>query len=314
MIKLPAVLFSFRWRWGPFLRRLPLHLLSSFGALWLIAEIASFFSERAKDFLISQWLLFGALGVVSALYSSWPKNSFSYILNNRDVIIEIRVADAFSIPGALVIPTNTTFDTDLNGLILRSPSIQGKFMREYYEGRFEHLDIDIGKQISKAGYAVTEVITGKPGKKYRYEIGTVVQLWKRNRVFYLLALTHISSNGRAVTTEEDLRVALAKLWYYISEHGDKSDIVIPVIGTGQARLFVRKEEVVQDIIRSFIASCSQKNYCSKLTIVIHPHDISKYRIDLDNLDSFLQFACKYVKFDSGKEQLIGTATRETKTR
>jgi len=296
MSNLPSLLLPIQWRQNLSFTKLAQHLLSSFGALWLLVEMLSFFSQPAEDWLTSHWWLFLVLGIVSAVYSSRPRNSFSYKLEGRDVVIEILITDAFRVPGALIVPVNTTFDTDLGGRILKAPSIQGRFLRDYYDSNFEHLDLDIEKQIEIENYSHLKIIDDKPGKRKQFEIGTVVRLEKQDRLFYLLALTHINQEGRASCTKEYLDDALAKLWYHLGEKGDKCDIIIPVIGTGHARLPIVREEVIPRIIRSFIASCSSRTPCDKLTIVVYPDDVARYKINLRDLDKFLEYSCRYAQF------------------
>jgi len=290
-----------------FLKDFLKNLLSSFGALWLIAEMASFFSVQAKDWLISRWWLFLLAGIVWSVYTLRPKTSFKYKVHERDVIIELKIADAFDVDGALVISCSTTFDTDLEGKISTAPSIQGKFLRDYYDGNVEHLDLDIQAQISKEQYQHVIDDKKKIGKKERYETGCVIQLIRKNRKFYLLALTDISSDGRARSSEDDLKNALPRLWYYISEKGDKGDVVIPLLGTGHARIPITREEVFKIIVRSFVASCSSRNYCDKLSIVIFPKDVIRYKIDIERLNDFLLHECLYAGFEDEKYSRIGTA-------
>lgn len=306
MTTLSALLSPHRWRETFSFGRFVQHLLSAFGILWLLAEIASFFSQQSRDWLTSHWWLFLLLGLVWALYASRPRTSFRYRLSGRDVVIELAVGDAFRIPGALIVPTNTTFDTDLGGRIAEAPSIQGRFLQDYYGGSLAQLDLDIENQLKLEGYSHQDVANGKPGQALKYKIGTVLRIQRLDRIFYLLALTHISNEGRAAGTAEDLKVALAELWYYIGERGDKCDIVIPVIGTGHARLPMEREEVVRDIIRSFIASCSARTPCDKLTIVVYPRDVERYGIDLHNLGSFLEYSCRYAQFATGADEAVGT--------
>jgi len=287
-----------RWRQTLSLKGLLQQLLGAFGVLWLLTEITSFFSEAAEIWLAQHWWLFMILGIAYALYSNTPKTSFSHRLSGRDALIEVAVVDALGIPGALVVPCNTTFDTDLGGLVERSPSVQGKVLSDEYQGNVDHLDFDIDQQLRAEGYLHEEVEIEKPGKKRKYEIGTVIQFRRNDRLFYFLAHTHINESGRATGTVEELKTSLAKLWYYISEKGDKGDIVIPVLGTGHARIHLRREEVIRNIIDSFIASCSEKNYCDKLTIAIYPQDVDRYNIDLMELDNYLEYSCKYAQFDT----------------
>ena len=274
------------------------HVLDSFGAIWLGIRIASFLSKRAELFLATEGFWFFIFGFLGACFLSRPKSVFGYQLKNRDVTIEVRIADAFEVSGDLVVPINTTFDTDLDGRIPEAHSIQGKFTREYYDSEVSHLDLDIDRALTREDYPYEELSEKKRGKKKRYPIGTVIQLKKRDRLFYLIANTHINDDGVASTTIEDLRDSLAKLWYYISEKGAKGEIVVPLLGTGKARLGHKRKDIFLEIIRSFIASCSSGNYCDKLVVAIYPPDVTKHRIDLNYLQDFLECSCKHARFEA----------------
>ena len=273
-------------------------LFASYGGIWLITEALSFFNERAETLLSTKGIWFLAIGFLFALVFSCPKTVFAYQLGNRDTTIEVRIADAFKVAGALVVPINTSFDTDLDGRIPQADSIQGEFTRRYYDSDVSHLDLDIDKQLDKEGYSYEELTQEKHGKKRKYAIGTVIQLTKRNRLFYLVANTHINNAGVANTTIENLQESLVKLWYYISEAGSKGDVIIPLLGTGRARLGEKREEIFLEIIRSFIASCSSGAYCDKLVVAIYPPDVTKHKINLNNLRNFLEYACKYARFEA----------------
>ena len=273
-------------------------LFSSFGAIWLVTEIISFFRKDAELFLSTKGVWFVIFGVLVAYFLSRPKWVFRHQLKNRDVTIEIHIADAFEVPGDLVVPTNTTLDTDLDGRIPKAHSIQGEFTRRYYDSEVSHLDLDIAEALAKEDYSYEEPPEKTRGKKRRYPIGTVIQLEKSKRLFYWVANTHINNAGVASTTTENLRASLAELWYYISEKGSKGDIVIPLLGTGKARLAEKREDIFLEIIRSFIASCSSGTYCDKLIVAIYPPDVTKHRIDLNYLRDFLEYSCKYARFET----------------
>ncbi len=274
------------------------NLLAAFGTIWLAVETVSYFDDNAKRFLSTKGWWFFALGLVSACFFSRPRKVSRFQLKDRDVTIEIRIANAFEISGDLVVPTNTTFDTDLDGRIPKAHSIQGEFTRRYYDSEVNHLDLDIDKELATEEYLFVEQTERKRGKNKQYPIGSVIQLKRKNHIFYLIANTHINDAGVAKTTIENLRESLAKLWYYISEKGAKGDIVIPLLGTGKARLGEKREDIFLEIIRSFIASCSAGTYCDKLIVAIFPPDVLKHRIDLNYLKDFLEYSCKYARFDA----------------
>ena len=284
---------SIKW-WVDFGR----HSLASFGASRVVIVTVSFVNQDAEVFLSTKgWWVF-TIVLLIACFLSRPKRMFRYQLKNRDVTIEIHIADAFEVSGDLVVPINTTFDTDLDRRIPKAHSIQGKFTRRYYDSEVRHLDVDIDNALSKEGYRYEEPPEKTRGKKRRYAIGTVIQLERSKRLFYLVANTHINNDGVASTTIENLRESLAKLWYYISEKGSKGDIVIPLLGTGKARLSDKREDIFLEIIRSFIASCSSGTYCDKLIVAIYPPDVTKHKIDLNYLRNFLEYSCKYARFET----------------
>ena len=194
---------------------------------------------------------------------------------------------------------------------LTQPLIQistGKFLKptaykenspvECYDSDVSHLDLDIDKALAKENYSYEERPEKIHGKKRQYPIGTVIQLKKQGKLFYLVANSHINNHGVASTTIKDLRESLAKLWYYISEKGSKGDIVIPLLGTGKGRLGDKREDIFLEIIRSFIASCSTGAYCDKLIVAIYPPDVTKRKTDLNYLQDFLKHACKYARFEA----------------
>ena len=148
------------------------HLLASFGAIRLAIVTISSINDSAKSFLSTKGFWTFVFGLLIACFLSRPKTVFGYQLRNRDVTIEIRIADAFKVPGDLVVPTNTTFDTDLEGRIPKANSIQGEFTRRYYDSEVSYLDLDIDQQLSKESYAYEESREKTRGKKttisYRY--------------------------------------------------------------------------------------------------------------------------------------------------
>jgi hypothetical protein len=93
-------------------------VLSSFGALWLAVEIATFFlaGSRWPDAIKHSWYWFGIVGLLVAAWMCRPHLAVSYKLNGRDVTIAIVVGDIFAFDGAFIIGSNTTFDSGYRGI------------------------------------------------------------------------------------------------------------------------------------------------------------------------------------------------------
>src|SRR5690606_32439326 len=128
-----GLISSSYWKNGFSVLRAIRAALAASAAFWLIAEIVwycipEFEASSGKP------LVLALLALVAAGYAFWenrPKHSTSCRVSNRDVTIRIVVADIFSISGSMIVGTNTTFDTDISGLIDRK-SIQGKFTETYF--------------------------------------------------------------------------------------------------------------------------------------------------------------------------------------
>lgn len=279
------------------------------GASWTVIEVCSFFLDGAKDWFLGYrvlLLIVASLATVCwTLWSEWPQTAHSYRLNNRDVEIEISVTDAFDAGGALVVPMNTSYDTDLCGRLIFTSSIQSKLLSGTFGGDVAKFDKAIEGSIAKSMVQFTAVPEKTVGKKQRCQHGEVITISVERKTFYLLALTDVKNDGTIECSDEMLRTSLSKLWYYLSEKGTKTQITIPLLGTGHGRLTLRREDVARLIVRSFIASCAQKTYCDKLVIAISPSDFAKHRVDFNQLARFLEYSCCFTEFAKADVIRIG---------
>jgi len=183
----------------------------------------------------------------------------------------------------------------MGGIVVRADSVQGAFLRRYFHSDPHSMNDEINRQIEKMG-----LIPLSEGDRFRvYPIGTVVSIVRGSQPFYLLASSRLSENGRAFGEINDVKTALAKLWDFICNKGDKGDVVIPVIGTGNARTSLSREDAIRLIIKSYIASSAKKTYCDRLIIAVHPNDVDKFKINVDELEVFLKYSCEFADFESG---------------
>lgn len=223
---------------------------------------------------------------------SAPLRSYSAKLRDRDVHVGFRVADALAINGALVVPTNTTFDMDIDGRMLDARSVQGALLRDRYKRRVEHLDHDISAALRGVPHVVLPE-GSKPGKLLKYPIGTVAHVKHDNRHYYFLAISDINGDGRAAGSAASVQDSLPILWNDIRRRGERSDIVVPLLGTGHARTNLDRRSVAQMIVRSFVAATAESTFSERLTLSIHPTDAESSVLDLENLRNFVYAACEH---------------------
>jgi hypothetical protein len=279
-------------------------ILSSFGALWLAVEITTYFSEGTglPAEVRAAWPVFGCVGILIALGLCYPRLRVGCKLDGRDVTLEIAIGDVFEVPGALIVGSNTTFDTRLSGGLISDRSVQGAFTKKYYK---DEAQLDAELTVGLAPETFEQLQGERVGKTRRYVIGTCVRVSPKERTAYFVAICHINEHGVASGTFDDLKEALARLWVFIGRRGSRDELVMPVLGTGFGRLIQPRDEIIRETIKSFIAACSEMICADKLTIVITPQDISRHGISIDELGSFLKHECRYTKFSRSTTNAVG---------
>jgi len=248
-------------------------------------------------------MLFGFIGIGVAVWMCKPKRTVAHKLNGRDVTIQISIGDMFTMPGALIIGSNTTFDTRISRELIAATSVQGIFTKRYY-GDETQLDHELTTALE--GHHFTELIGKRAGKNKRYDFGTCARLNPKARTAYFVAIADINEHGTAASNFDSLKESLSSLWVFIGTRGLKDSLVMPVLGTGFSRLSQTREEIVRETIRSFIAACSERTFADALTIVITPQDAVKHHISLDELGAFLSHECLYANFSSNNRPAVGT--------
>lgn len=283
-------------------------ILGTLGVIWLLVEATSFFSEDLSKSFKSHWTWLLLIGLIWIIYENWPQTEFCYKLKDRDIRIQLSIGDLFKYPGDLIVPTNSSIDTSFDDNLISKNSTQGQFTLKYFkESRFLEQDI----QIYLAGRIPSEMLPDKKkGNKYRYEIGEVIKLkLPEDKFAYLPISSNINNEGIASTNFDNILVSLGKLWEFLIEKGELSELNIPILGTGRGRILEDRETIIRTIILSFIsATSSSKKFCNKLNIVIHPKDFSEHQINIKELKDFLRLKTIYYQHDtkiSGTGQGLG---------
>lgn len=295
------------WRYD--WKRVGIIFLRVLGALWLIIEISSHSFEGIGNWTRGNGKLFigcVVFGLLWALIEGRP-SPVRYRLKGKDVWIEIKISSIFDVKGAFIISTNTTFDTSISKGLISPDSLQGQFTERYYDDE-EYLNLDIKKSL-EGRVPILSLTDGREGNTKLYDIGTVVEVRPKNQLVYLVAIAHMDANGKAQGLYREMIENLGKLWNYIAAEGELEPLVVPVLGTGLARLptTVTRERMIRDLIDSFIAACSEKKFAENLTIVISPEDYRADYIDLNELENYLRHVCEYTDLKYTTDTGVGKA-------
>ncbi len=260
------------------------------GVFVTFVEIATYVYPETVPFLKSNFYYFVILGILWSFWETRLILSFTHQLHSRDILIQVIVGDVLKMKGDYVIGSNVTFDTALDKNFISPKSVQGQFTKKFYDN-VAHLDNDLDGSLKDQTHEVDS--NRQIGKQKRYPIGTVAKVSPKNQAVYFLAIAEINDRGNATGTYENLKVALARLWDFLINHGNMEPIVVPILGSGFSRINQKREDIIHEIINSFVAACAARKFCEKLVLVIHPKDLTNCKINLTDLDNYTAHICKY---------------------
>ena len=272
--------------------------ISVFGLIWLLIEAVAFFLPELEDYIVvhrpKPFILVVLISLACAIWHIRPKVMFKYGLKDRDLNIAIHIVDALNTEGALVVPTNLYFVADISERMLNAQSIQGALIRKHFAGKPCDLQRAIDAVLAEENAGIENISeTWSSGRTVtKYQLGTVVPIKKDGRQFYLLANTQLTQDGRASSTEDELLSSLRSLWKYLSTRATFGHIVVPVIGSQHGRMPLKREQIVQHILRTFVESCRDGTPCTSLTIAVYPPDVEQFDIDINFLDEIVRFESK----------------------
>ena len=218
-------------------------------------------------------------------------------LGTKDTMISLKMADLLNIKdSAIVIPTNTTFDTIMSGDFISEKSIQGQFQKKMYGVDFSTLDMSIKNSLDECYPNCYEILEDRTKtNRNRYEIGTVAKITCNGQHYYFLAVADVSKTGKNQNvTMQNMTKALVGLWEYLSKEGHTEPITIPVIGTGRAGLCDGTfEDVVHETIFSFAIKSQDEFVSRKMTICIYPPALSDANVTWEKLCGYLELQCQF---------------------
>jgi len=220
------------------------------------------------------------LSILLSIIMRRPTKSISLEFPQQDFSVEVRIADLFEVPGAVMISTNTIYEADVAGGKIAPDSLQGQFTARYFTGGQDKLLDQINEALRQ--------IPGSPP----YPMGTTIPINTHGKTFYFTAMAELNEQGTARSTIEDVRKALDGLWNYVREAGELQQLVVPVIGTGRGRLKLSRKKMIAFIAESFVRASSQGKFTERLAIVVREEDACRFAVNLydikDNLVQILK--------------------------
>lgn len=167
-----------------------------------------------------------------------------------------------------VIAVNRCFDTEVNGELISPQSLHGKWIQQHLKNiSVSDLNNQINESLKNQGCKGEFIQDKHKGSQIRYPLGTIAEIYDGEIRYYLLALTEMDSNLNSHCTLEDYCYSISKLMHYYDMHGQGNNMVIPIIGSGFARLD-RSEKELLDLMISLI-KIHQTDMRGNIKIIVH---------------------------------------------
>ena len=256
-------------------------IFSSFGVVMVIVEALDFFKMFTRDEYASYALPLLFVGcVVFSVVIRRPISSIQIKFPADDFSVEVRVGDLFDASGAVMISTNSDFESDVAGGKIAIDSLQGQFTARYFTG-------NQGELISLMDAEIENIGTSRP-----FPMGTTIPVSTHGKTFYFTVMSDLNQGGTASTTPENVKKALDGLWKYVRDSGELQELAIPVIGTGRGRLNTPRKKMISMIAESFVLASREGKFTDHLVVIVRPEDASKWGVNLydikDHLNHVLQ--------------------------
>ena len=264
------------------------------GIFLVVFEVADIFDWDVYlvQFVRDRWWILAILGSIVGIHRAWPRLSVKFMISGTDSFIKIAVCDLFKQEGAVVVSSNSTFDTAMEDETIDKSSTQGQYQTQFCDNLRE-LDQKIENALSGESFEELDRRVKPYGNRKKYALGTVALVKSSNKLAYFLAISDLDANRNAYSTKANILDTLPKLWEYIRIRGGTESVTIPVIGTGLARVTGTREQFIREIVKSYIASAQLGGGCEELTISISPADYTRKNINLLELGRYLQHECTY---------------------
>ena len=185
----------------------------------------------------------------------------------------------------VVIPVNTTFDTEVSWLyeslpkpLVSSKSIHGQWLQRMFGSGCDSETIRqrIAADLASQGVVPSNQVFGLNGSRDEYPIGTVAKIENKKAIFFLVAISSFDENNNAQSTQEEINNAICSILSTYDKFGQGLDMYIPLLGTGMSRAMMSHEDSWRLLLK-----CTEEHkhqIHGRITVVVHPNDKDKVQL------------------------------------
>ena len=204
-----------------------------YGVIGLIGSIASIIALALT--LPGWWKFFSLVALFVPLIIIFIIRC--YVNNKKSAHFRINQTEINVIEGNIfqrdsetinVIPFNEYFDTLVDNNVISEASLNGKYIKDYWNGKIDELNTLIQQSDILKKSIIGTNQKRKSGNKQKYELGSVIAIDN----FVLTAFSHFDDSNRAYLSFSDYLNFLVSFWKHIDVVYNGKTINIPVFGSG----------------------------------------------------------------------------------
>lgn len=259
-----------------------IYWFATFSVVWTLIEGITYFITINHLKNVYSLFLIVICGLIYALWANRYLKEVTIPIKHTNSEIKIQFGDIFRSNGVRVIAVNEFFDSEL-GIPVSAKSLHGMLISKCFGGHGYAFDKIVSEQLKET----PSVYVGerKLGKKYKYPIGTSVEIVANSKRYLCFALTHTDINtSKAYADVSVLWKALTGLW-------DKARVVLggdslsmPLIGNGLSGIGLPPKDLLMLLILSMITESKKQIIGTRINIILHDELYDK--IDLRKVKEY----------------------------
>jgi hypothetical protein len=238
---------------------------AAFSVIWTLTEATTHFLRSVKIEGPVILGLFVAVSILYGLWLVWKPTKIVIKVADTSTKIEVRFGDLFEQEGIRTIAVSEFFDSQI-GRPVSGKSVHGVFIRKYFGGGAESLDLQIEQQLEGVKF---KHLNKSEGKTKSYPIGSTAVINVDGQRYLLFALT----NADPITCKADadvtmMWIGLHHVWQRARSECNGEPLNLPLIGHGLSNIGLPPRDLLNLIILSAITESKANQITHLIRIVL----------------------------------------------